>query len=142
MRDIDALLPSEADAEAYRPGVPVAQTARALLDAGAKTVILKLGTAGCQVFQRGAGLIAEIPIVDVVARDPTGAGDAFCGGFLAGMHIANDPVIAARYGCVSASFAVEAPGLTGLIESSREQAEERLRSIMHSREENAPCSQR
>jgi sugar/nucleoside kinase (ribokinase family) len=128
-RRIDALLPSEADVEAFRPGAPVAQTALALLDAGAETVVLKLGAAGCQVFKSGAGLIAEIPVVDVIARDPTGAGDAFCGGFLAGMHITNDAVTAARYGAVAASFAVEAPGLRGLVLGSRKAADDRLRSI-------------
>ena len=63
---IDALLPSEADVEAFRPDAPVGQTALALLDAGAKTVVLKLGPAGCQVFKSGQGLVAEVPIV---ARD-------------------------------------------------------------------------
>jgi sugar/nucleoside kinase (ribokinase family) len=129
LREIDALLPSEADVEAAEPGAPLAHTVSALLAAGAKTVVLKLGPSGCQVFKRGAGLIAEIPVVDVVPRDPTGAGDAFCGGFLAGMHIANDAVIAARYASVSASFAVEAPGLTGLANISRKDADDRLRSI-------------
>jgi sugar/nucleoside kinase (ribokinase family) len=137
-KQIDALLPSESDIEAFRPGAAIAQTALELLDAGAKTVVLKLGASGCQVFKAGVGLIAEIPVVDVDARDPTGAGDAFCGGFLAGMHIAHDAVIAARYGAVAASFAVEAPGLTGLIESSRKEAEERLQSISFNKE--APCS--
>ncbi len=128
-REIDALLPSEADVEAYRPGAPLAETALALLDAGARTVVLKLGAAGCRVFATGRGVIADIPAVDVVARDPTGAGDAFCGGFLAGMHLTDDVVTAARYGAVSASFAVEASGLGGLAASSRAEAADRLRSI-------------
>jgi ribokinase len=129
MRVIDALLPSEADLDAARPGASIAETTRVVLDAGAKTIVLKLGPAGCRVFTRDAGLIAEIPAVDVIARDPTGAGDAFCGGFLAGMHETNDVVTAARYGAVAASFAVEAPGLTALAASSRREADARLRSI-------------
>jgi pfkB family carbohydrate kinase len=127
---IDAVLPSEADVEAYRPRAPIEQTVLAMLDDGAKTVILKMGAAGCRIFQRGHGLVADIPAVRVVARDPTGAGDAFCGGFLAGMHISDDVVTAARYGVVSASFAVEAPGLAGLVQSSRQAAADRLASIM------------
>jgi sugar/nucleoside kinase (ribokinase family) len=127
---IDAVLPSEADVEAYRPDAPIEQTVLAMLGDGAKAVILKMGAAGCRVFQRGHGLIADIPVVRVVARDPTGAGDAFCGGFLAGMQICDDVVRAARYGVVSASFAVEAPGLEGLVRSSRQAAVDRLASIM------------
>jgi sugar/nucleoside kinase (ribokinase family) len=132
-RQIDALPPSEADVEAFRPGALAAQTTLALLDAGARTVVLKLGASGCQVFEAGAGLIAEIPAVAVVPRDPTGAGDAFCGGFLAGMQVSSEATTAARYGAVSASFVVEATGLAGLVASSREAAEDRLRSIMNQR---------
>jgi len=132
-RQIDALLPSEADVEAAHPGAPLAHAALSLLDAGVGTVVLKLGAAGCQVFAAGAGLVADVPTVAVVARDPTGAGDAFCGGFLAGMQRTNDAVTAACYGAVSASFAVEAHGLSGLALSSRTEAEERLRSIVPSR---------
>jgi sugar/nucleoside kinase (ribokinase family) len=127
---IDAVLPSEADVEAYRPRARIEQTVLAMLDDGAKAVILKMGAAGCRIFQRHHGLVADIPAVRVVARDPTGAGDAFCGGFLAGMHISDDVVTAARFGVVSASFAVEAPGLAGLVQSSRQAADERLSSIM------------
>ena len=127
---IDAVLPSEADVEAYRPHAPIKQTVLAMLDDGAKAVILKMGAAGCRIFQRGHGLVADIPAVRVVARDPTGAGDAFCGGFLAGMRISGDVVTAARYGVVSASFAVEAPGLEGLVQSSRQAAADRLASTM------------
>ena len=129
-RQIDAVLPSEADVEAYRPGEPVEETVRAMLDDGAKMVVLKMGPAGCSIFERGRGLIAEIPVVPVIARDPTGAGDAFCGGFLAGMQISGEVATAARYGAVSASFAVEAPGLAGLIKCSRPEANDRLESIM------------
>jgi ribokinase len=126
---IDALLPSEADVEESAPQAPVEDTVLTLLDRGARVVVLKLGPAGCRIFRRGEGRIAEIAAVPVVARDPTGAGDAFCGGFLAGITMSGDIVTAARYGAVAASFAVEAPGLDGLAASSRDEARDRLRSI-------------
>ena len=129
-RQIDALLPSEADVESFRPGEPIGPTVLGLLDRGAATLVLKLGAAGCRIFRRGEGQIAEIPAVPVHARDPTGAGDAFCGGFLAGMQISNDVVTAARYGAVSASFAVETYGLAGLVGSSRKEANDRLQSLL------------
>jgi sugar/nucleoside kinase (ribokinase family) len=124
---IDALLPSEDDVEAFRPGAPIEQTALALLESGAGALVLKIGAAGCRLFRRGEGRIAEIGAVPVVARDPTGAGDAFCGGFLAGMDITGDVVAAARYGAVSASFAVEAHGWAGLLAGSGKEAADRLR---------------
>ncbi|KAL8959598.1 MAG: hypothetical protein Q9193_003568 [Seirophora villosa] len=44
--------------------------------------------------------------------DPTGAGNAFLGGFAIGLQQeTSDPVRAARYGTVAASFALEQPGL-------------------------------
>jgi ribokinase len=42
--------------------------------------------------------------------DPTGAGDSFCGGFLAGYKKTYDPLQAALYGNVSASLKVEGSG--------------------------------
>jgi sugar/nucleoside kinase (ribokinase family) len=127
--DIDAVLPSEVDVSLYRPHVPVEGVVLGLLEHGAKSIVLKLGPLGCQVYARGRGLIAEIPIVAVPTKDPTGAGDAFCGGFLAGMQISGDVATAARYGAVSASFAVQAYGLDGLSRSTRQEAQNRLASI-------------
>jgi sugar/nucleoside kinase (ribokinase family) len=127
--DIDALLPSEADVEAFRPGMPIDETVIALLGRGAKTVVLKLGAAGCRIFQQGRGLIAEIPVVAVKPEDPTGAGDAFCGGFVVGMLRTGNLNEAARYGTVSASFAVETRGLDGLVRSTRQDAIDRLASL-------------
>jgi hypothetical protein len=39
-------------------------------------------------------------------------------------------VTAARYGAVSASFAVETYGLAGLVGSSRKEANDRLQSLL------------
>ena len=58
--------------------------------------------------------------------DLTGAGDAFCGGFLAGMALGDDPVTAAMYGTVSASFAIEGPGISRLLAATPAEASQRL----------------
>ena len=42
--------------------------------------------------------------------NPTGAGDAFCGGFLAGYRETYDPLEAALCGNISASLVVEGSG--------------------------------
>lgn len=126
---VDALLPSEADVETYRPDEAPDHTVLTLLDHGAKTIVLKLGAAGCRIFEQGRGVTAEIPVVPVKAEDPTGAGDAFCGGFLAGMLRTGNLVDAARHGTVSASYAVETPGLDGLVRATRDDAIDRLHAI-------------
>ena len=128
--DIDILLPSEADVRTFDPDRTLDGAVAGLLARGAKTVVLKHGSSGCQIYRRGRGLIAEVPVVDVKVADPTGAGDAFCGGFLAGFKATGDLVTAARYGTVSASYAVEARGLDGLVRSTPSDAAERLASLV------------
>jgi sugar/nucleoside kinase (ribokinase family) len=58
--------------------------------------------------------------------DPTGAGDAFAAGFVSA-HLEGLPVAACLdRGVVSASYAVEAPGATSLLEATRADAEARI----------------
>ena len=40
----------------------------------------------------------DIPVFPTNVKDPTGAGDAFCGGFQVGLFETGDPVQAALYG--------------------------------------------
>lgn len=53
-----------------------------LLDAGVRTIGLKLGKDGCEVIQRGAR--ARVPGLRVDVVDTTGAGDAFSAGMIYG----------------------------------------------------------
>jgi ribokinase len=59
--------------------------------------------------------------------DPTGAGDAFAGGFLSGWLEAGDLATSLERGVVSASFALEAWGSDGLFAATRDEAERRRR---------------
>ncbi|TFG48035.1 MAG: 5-dehydro-2-deoxygluconokinase, partial [Anaerolineales bacterium] len=43
-------------------------------------------------------------------RNPIGAGDAFCGGFLAGYRQTFDPLQAMLYGSVASSLVIEGSG--------------------------------
>jgi sugar/nucleoside kinase (ribokinase family) len=53
------------------------------LDRGVQTVVFKMGAKGCAVFTRDDEFRVPAYVVQVV--DTTGAGDCFCGGFLAGL---------------------------------------------------------
>jgi sugar/nucleoside kinase (ribokinase family) len=53
------------------------------LNRGVKTVVLKMGRQGCAVFTQTEEF--RLPAYPVQAVDTTGAGDCFCGGFLAGL---------------------------------------------------------
>jgi len=74
------------------------------------TVILTLGSRGCFVSQADGGrFLPAHRGVKVV--DTTGAGDAFCGGFAAGiMHCAGDILAAARWGNAVAALSVTRAG--------------------------------
>ncbi len=56
---------------------------------------------------RSAG---RCPAVPARPADPTGAGDAFAGGFLAGFKLTYDPLEAALHGNIAASLKVEGTG--------------------------------
>lgn len=123
---IDAILPSEDDVAKANPQQGMASTLAHMQSQGAQCIVLKRGARGSHIMQTASAPV-DIPAwPGAVVIDPTGAGDAFCGGFLAGMYLTGEPIQAALYGTVSASFAIAAPGIEGLLAANREQAQERL----------------
>jgi sugar/nucleoside kinase (ribokinase family) len=77
---------------------------------GCEIVVVKRGGLGQVVFDVKGNHKWEIPAYPARPADPTGAGDAFCGGYLAGFRKTYDPLEAALYGNVSASLTVEGSG--------------------------------
>jgi len=69
-----------------------------------ETVVLTLGAAG--VLVRHDGVSTGVHAVSAPVVDPTGAGDAFCAGFLDEWVRTSDPVASARAGALVASRAV------------------------------------
>jgi sugar/nucleoside kinase (ribokinase family) len=82
IKRVDVLLMSEEEVRQYTGATSVVTGVRRLFDLGLKFVIVKLGSYGALLF--GADGIyfsaPTYPLEEVV--DPTGAGDAFAGGFL------------------------------------------------------------
>ena len=109
LRDVDAFLPSDADVVRLwgRP-VPAARLHRELATAGVGTVVVTLGARGAQVAT-AAGVV-HVPSAVHDPADPLGAGDGFCGGYLAGLLATGDPVEAAVRATVSAALTVETRG--------------------------------
>lgn len=109
---VDIFLPSERELARMMPNLEP-EAALAQLSTRTRAVLaVKLGARGALVFAKDRGNITHVPAITVTARDPVGAGDAFCGGFAAGYLLHRDPVEAARFATVSASFAVEGFGAT------------------------------
>jgi ribokinase len=87
---------------------------------GPATVIVTLGRKGCFVSQRGghAHIAAHTGITVV---DTTGAGDAFVGGFAAGLVKFDDDVLAAaRFGNAVAALSVTKAGTAPAMPTARE----------------------
>lgn len=115
-------------------GVPsIARATAELLRGGARGIIVKLGEYGAAY--RSADdyfMAAAYPLEEVV--DPTGAGDAFAGGFMG--YLDSVPSItpaeirrAIIYGSTVASFQVEGFGPSRLLTLTREEVESRYREF-------------
>ena len=100
-----------------------------LLALGPRIVAIKLGADGALIQARGDPAPQHIHAFASDVVDVTGAGDAFCGGFVARMLMGGSPRESALAGAVSASFAVERYGSLGLTGIDRAIAEQRLTTL-------------
>ncbi len=123
---IDFFLPSRLEARQIYGADDPDQAAAALARLGPRVVVIKLGRDGSLVYERASDRMTHVPIYPADARDPTGAGDSYCGGFLAGYLLTQDAVRAAQHGTVSASYVVEAIGALATATPSPEEARARL----------------
>jgi len=97
--------------------------------AGERTrfVLWKRGARGGRLWDARARRPLDWTARADVVRDPTGAGDAFAGGFLAGLLLGDAPARALERGVVSASFAIADLGPAGILEATPTAAEGRRR---------------
>lgn len=76
-------------------------------------LVLTCGEAGAWVYRKGERQhVPALPIRGLV--DPTGAGDAFAAAFLVKWAEGVEPIVAARFAALVASFVVEKKGLAGI----------------------------
>lgn len=75
------LLPSTSDLEFLYPGLKEAESVEKMRETKAEITVLKRGAGGATVIQGDQR--HELPGHQVAELDPTGAGDCFCGTFLA-----------------------------------------------------------
>lgn len=86
---------------------------------GVPTVIITLGKKGCFVSQ--ADTYAHLPAcTGLKVVDTTGAGDAFCGGFAAGLVKFNEITAAAKFGTLVAGLSVTKPGTAPSMPTAKE----------------------
>ncbi len=112
------------------------QMASEISEYGPRIIVIKRGGHGQIIFDATGKHRYEIPAYPSRLADPTGAGDSFSGGFLAGFQKTNDPLMAAVYGGVSASLKVEGSGpfyplsvLSGLAEARLHSLQQLVRIV-------------
>jgi sugar/nucleoside kinase (ribokinase family) len=107
---LEWLFTNEPEAKALTGAPTVDEAVAALRAAGARNIVVKLGVQGCLLLEGGAARpFAAYPTETV---DSTGAGDCFCGGFLAAMLRDMEPEEAARIANVCGARSVSAAGAT------------------------------
>ena len=124
--DVDVLFVSEDELELPAPADDPLHSLRDLPRGRLRYVVFKRGARGGLVWdardRRSHAWAAHPgPVVD-----PTGAGDAFAAGFLAGLLAGDDMPRALRRGAVAASFAVRAWGAAGLMSAAPADLEREL----------------
>jgi sugar/nucleoside kinase (ribokinase family) len=99
---------------------------RSLSGGRLRRVVFKRGPRGGIAYDAGEGRFLEWAARADRVVDPTGAGDAFAGGFLAGWLGGDSPERALKRGLVSASFAIEGWGASAIMAATTEAARVRL----------------
>jgi sugar/nucleoside kinase (ribokinase family) len=132
LANVDALFVSED--ELLLPGVEADPRGalRSLAGGRLRFVAFKRGRRGGFLYDAREHAFLEWPPVPRLSGDPTGAGDAFAGGFLAAILRGRAAQDALDQAIVSASFALEDWGAHGLIAATREEADRRLREWLGS----------
>lgn len=125
---ITAFLPSEEEVYSLFEGKTrdLRDISIALASHGCEFVVIKRGGKGVLVYEHVTHTFWDIPAYPVQVIDPTGVGDAFCGGFLAGLRMNYDPFEAALMGSVSASFKIQGNGPFFTLDALPELAKARI----------------
>jgi len=118
---VDIFLPSFAEAVEITGESEPHKVAQVLLDAGAKTVALKMGEQGCYI--RTADEELRLPAYEVEVVDGTGAGDAFVAGFIRGLLAGWDLEHVGRFANVVGALCVTGVGTTAGVRSLQETVE-------------------
>jgi sugar/nucleoside kinase (ribokinase family) len=115
LRHIDILMVNDSEARELSGDWNIYRAARWILSRGPKMAVIKQGEHGALLVDAGTTFkVPAHPLQEVF--DPTGAGDAFAGGFMAHVARSNDVTFdnlrrAMVYGSAMGSFAVEAFGV-------------------------------
>ncbi len=126
---IDILSPSIGEIEILYPDKTLKEVVSWMGKFGPRWIAIKMDTRGSLVHDMRTGEKYLIPICRVKAVDSTGAGDAYSGGFLAGIATTGSILEAGLAGTVTASFAVEHWGAFEMLQAKKQQVQCRLEGL-------------
>ncbi len=134
VKAVDVVFMDEGEARSYADEKNLLRAARRIHDAGPRTVVIKRGEHGVLVSNDGNLFSTPAFAVDNVV-DPTGAGDAFAGGFMGLLAATRDLSEqglrrAAALGSVMGSFTVEDFSADRLASLTREDISERFEAFV------------
>jgi sugar/nucleoside kinase (ribokinase family) len=129
---VDVVVLNDAEVRMFTGEPNLPRAVKRIRELGPATVVVKQGRYGACLFgEAGFFAVPGYPLEQVI--DPTGAGDAFAGGFFGYLDRHTDAGLgdnalrcAAVYGSVLASFAIESFGSERLQELTRAEIEERF----------------
>jgi sugar/nucleoside kinase (ribokinase family) len=133
LRRIDIFMVNDAEARELSGDWNIYRAAHWVLERGPKMAVIKQGEHGALLVDRTTTFkVPAYPLQDVF--DPTGAGDAFAGGFMAYLAATDDVTApnlrrAMVYGAAMGSFAVEAFGIQGLAHVTSADVRARVRAF-------------
>jgi sugar/nucleoside kinase (ribokinase family) len=133
LRHIDILMVNDTEARELSGDWNIYRAAQWILAHGPTRVVVKQGEHGALlVDKQGTFKVPAYPLQEVF--DPTGAGDAFAGGFMAYLASVDDTSPAALrramvHGAAMGSFAVEAFGIQGFDKVTAADVRARVRAF-------------
>jgi cytidine kinase len=125
LSEVDLVSPDLEEARQMTGQSTAEGMAETFLGWGVPVVALRMGARGSLVAT-AEGVVHTIPAVPTNVVDTTGAGDAYCGGFLVALGSGLDAAEAGARAAVSASFAIEQFGVPTFDEQAQVEAGRRL----------------
>ncbi len=112
---VDYVMPSMAEARFLTGHDDARLAAEALLALGARSCIIKMGSAGALVAS--GGQMQVIPAFEVQVVDTSSCGDAFCAGFVAGLSKGWQLTESCRFAAATAALVAQGLGTIGKLTS-------------------------
>lgn len=127
LRHIDIFSPNVEECAALLDRQDPVRWVDAFLEAGAAVVGIRMGRDGSLVRARSEATPRHVPAVSLGPPvDVTGAGNAYCGGFLVGYHRTGRSDLAGVHGAISAAITIQHLGVPMITEQIESEAQRLL----------------